>query len=370
MDDTERVCVTTKTTTTTITTQTTETKELKGIKDTHHSYQQPAARALSASGIFIPNPIKAALVGVPAKNYFVHADEVITIQSREKIPAAVQTLVDFGISSAPVIDDTGKCIGLFDMADVLDFVLKIFEETSPLGDNFMAQLEQTTRMCIEACSTIVGLSKRDKYCPVTNESPLVDAINLLDSHNVHRVPVVDVTGQITSLITQSGVLRWFAYNMERLGSISTQKVQDLMLGYKPVVMINGNEPAIEAFRLMQSRGISSVAVVDKELRLLTVVSTSDLKGVTRDPVLISRLHLPVLSYLTLLYPEGSHPPVVCSVTDTVERVMETLVSKKIHRVYLVDSNHVPVQSQQPVGVISLRDVIHALMKDDYSNFVF
>ncbi len=44
-----------------------------------------------------------------------------------------------------------------DMADVLDFVLKVFEETEPLGDNFMAQLEQTTRVSIEPCITISGI---------------------------------------------------------------------------------------------------------------------------------------------------------------------------------------------------------------------
>ncbi len=42
-------------------------------------------------------------------------------------------------------------------------------------------------------------------------------------------------------------------------------------------MINGNEPAINAFRLMSKKGISSVAIVDNEQRLVAVVSTSDLK---------------------------------------------------------------------------------------------
>ena len=37
--------------------------------------------------------------------------------------------------------------------------------------------------------------------------------------------VIDSTGQITSLITQSGVLQWFAYNMERIGPVPKQIVQ-------------------------------------------------------------------------------------------------------------------------------------------------
>eukprot|EP00026_Physarum_polycephalum_P011251 Phypoly_transcript_11458.p1 GENE.Phypoly_transcript_11458~~Phypoly_transcript_11458.p1 ORF type:complete len:357 (+),score=44.04 Phypoly_transcript_11458:55-1125(+) len=352
--------VVTKTATTTTTTTTTKTTVTA----------ESPTQTILPSGVPTTNPIKAALAGVPAKSYFLHSDEVVTLQSRTHVPEAVKTLVEYGISSAPVLDDHSKCIGLFDMADVLDFVLKVFDETAPLGDNFMAQLEQTTRMCIEPCSTLVGSSKRDKYAPVSLETPLIEAITLLDTHNLHRVPVVDATGQITSLITQSGVLQWFAFNMERLGHIPKQKVQDIQLGYKPVVMINGNEPAIDAFRLMEKRGISSVAVVDNERKLVAVVSTSDLKGVTSDPSLINRLHLPTLSYLAHLYPQGPHPPVVCSVQDSVEHVMNTMISRKVHRVYLVDSNNIPAQAQQPVGIISLRDLIHALMQEDVSQMVF
>lgn len=332
---------------------------------THPAVQAgtPPVPAITAIPLEPINPIKSALAGVPCSSYFLHADKVVTIQSREKIPAAVQTLVDFGISAAPVLDDTARCIGLFDMADVLDFVLKVFEETKPLGDNFLTQLEQNTRMCIEPCVTIAGASKRDQYHPVLEDALLIDAITLLDTHNLHRVPVIDNTEQITSLITQSGVLQWFAYNLDKLGPIIYKSVQDLFLGFQPVVMVNGNEPAIEAFQLMDKKGISSVAVVDNSLKLLTVVSTSDLKTVTKDPALISRLHLPVLSYLALLNPEGSRPPVVCAVTDTVEHVIRTLVTKKIHRVYLVDSPNLPPQNQQPVGVITLRDVIHILLQD-------
>jgi len=360
----DTVFSTTTTTTTKTTTTTIETWDSKSPQ------VQPAAQALLPSGLPTTNPIKAALAGVPAKNYFLHTDNIITLQSRTHVPEAIKTLVEYGISSAPVLDDQNKCIGLFDMADVLDFILKIFDETAPLGDNFMAQLEQTTRMCIEPCSTIVGSSKRDKYSPVSLETPLIEAITLLDTHNLHRVPVVDGTGQITSLITQSGVLQWFAYNMEGMGPIVKQQVQDIQLGFKPVAMINGNEPAIEAFRLMEKRGISSIAVVGTDLKLVAVVSTADLKGVTSDPVLINRLHLPVVSYLAMLYPQGYHVPVVCSVQDTVEHVINTMISRKIHRVYLVDSHNVPAHTQQPVGVISLRDLIHTLMQEDASRMIF
>ena len=139
------------------------------------------------------------------------------------------------------------------MTDVLDFVLKVFNETAPLGDNYMAQLEQATRMCIEPCSTIAGMllsfffyivlscfmwfflltfavggSKRDKYCPVSLETPLFDAITLLDTHNLHRVPVSTSSSlasrSISSLSTlvilsnSSSSLSYLSFNLSPLVS--------------------------------------------------------------------------------------------------------------------------------------------------------
>lgn len=78
---------------TTTTTTTTTTRTIQTFNNEKNMEAPHVPLAISA-GTPIPvpsvNPIKNSLVGVPAKNYFLHADKVVTIQSRDKIPAAVQ----------------------------------------------------------------------------------------------------------------------------------------------------------------------------------------------------------------------------------------------------------------------------------------
>lgn len=78
--------------TTTVTTTTTKTKTITKPIDSQGSVGSIAANATSPIIEEIPtgSRIKASLSGIPAHKYFLQADNVVTIQSREKIPAAVQ----------------------------------------------------------------------------------------------------------------------------------------------------------------------------------------------------------------------------------------------------------------------------------------
>lgn len=54
-------------------------------------------------------------------------------------------------------------------------------------------------------------------------------------------------------------------------------IAEINLGTKPVISVNENTPAIETFRLMDNKKISSVAVVDANGTFVGNTSASDLK---------------------------------------------------------------------------------------------
>lgn len=94
-----------------ITTTTTKTKtvttEKWEVKDAHHQHQHQHQQQYIQAGAGVPqilgvpttNAIKAALVDVPAQSYFLHADNVITLQSRTRIPEAVHVRIFFFINN-------------------------------------------------------------------------------------------------------------------------------------------------------------------------------------------------------------------------------------------------------------------------------
>jgi CBS domain-containing protein len=113
--------------------------------------------------------------------------------------------------------------------------------------------------------------------PVREGSSLYSVIELLAKHKVHRVPVIDLQGRVSNLLTQSSVLSYLAAHLDKLGSVTEQTVAELLLGHKDVITIGVNGRAIDAFKIMTDRGISAVGVVDEEGKLVGNISVRDIR---------------------------------------------------------------------------------------------
>ncbi|PNW76386.1 hypothetical protein CHLRE_11g467541v5 [Chlamydomonas reinhardtii] len=78
---------------------------------------------------------------------------------------------------------------------------------------------------------------------------------------VHRVALFDRGGAITSVISQSDIVRFLADNSDRLGELACTSMSDLGWDNKQVVSCTPDTPALDAMRLMVAAGVSSLAVV-------------------------------------------------------------------------------------------------------------
>jgi CBS domain-containing protein len=69
-------------------------------------------------------------------------------------------------------------------------------------------------------------------------------------------------------------------NMERIGSIASVKVSDLQ-GTSPVLTVQEDTKAIVAFREMANSGVSGLAVLDSNGKLVDNISLRDLKVISK-----------------------------------------------------------------------------------------
>lgn len=77
-------------------------------------------------------------------------------------------------------------------------------------------------------------------------------------------------------------------NIERVGTIGDAKVADLH-GTSPVLTVQENTKAIVAFREMATSGVSGLAVLDSNGKLVDNISLRDLKGIHPDAKIFWRL---------------------------------------------------------------------------------
>jgi CBS domain-containing protein len=107
------------------------------------------------------------------------------------------------------------------------------------------------------------------------DAPLSEAVALLEKHHVHGVPVVDATGSLAGVLSQTDLLR--ARSTEFLwANWPGLAVRHLMTS--PALTIHRSTPLADAARKMERHHVHRLVVVadDDEALPIGVVSTTDL----------------------------------------------------------------------------------------------
>ncbi len=144
-------------------------------------------------------------------------------------------------------------IGFIDMLDIVCHCMKDFNDVELQTDaDFEKLLEAHHSLTKYTCGQVAGGSGRNPYYPIDEQTSFLTAIDLLLSHRLHRLPVVDSTGQLTSLLSQSAIIFAIADNLKKF-PISHTTVAQLNLGIKNVLGVKVDQKAIEAFKIMYDK---------------------------------------------------------------------------------------------------------------------
>lgn len=181
---------------------------------------------------------------------------------------------------------------------------------------------------------------------------------------VHRVlvmPKVSFTSPTQTFLSQTDVVKYFYKNQAKfhgeLEGVCKKKllsVLDFENGSDKIVTVLDSVSALQGFRTLGVQNVSAAAIVNTAGELTGCISFSDLKGLHRNT--IPDLLLPASEYLAdrKLKALKEKSGVSCLLTDSLESVMEKVVTYGIHRVFIVDADN------KPIGVVSLSDIIRIL----------
>ena len=161
------------------------------------------------------------------------------------------------------------------------------------------------------------------------------------------------------MITQSDLVNFLFTHRSKLNA----KQQALMgtrldncglanpAGSRAVVTIKEDVSAAAAFRLLKNEKVSAVAVVNQNGEIVGNISASNIRG-TDPRLVIEALRLPVIKFLEAT--GRRFHPVTTTAIDSLESVVQKVVSARIHRVWVVNS------AQEPIGVVALSDILRVI----------
>lgn len=309
--------------------------------------------------------IKELLQGTKASAIKSARSSIIVVKSTETAYEGFKKLMENNILSAPVVDvQTNKCTGFLDMRDLVSFVVFVDDDQqSDFPSNLHDILIRGTKLLKQPSDgvTTTYLSRRNIFHPVTLNDSLWSVCEVL-AKGVHRVPVVDETGHVVNIISQSTIVNFLHSHIAQIKGELSETIQHLNFGTRPVISVKKDTPAIDTFRLMDNKKISSVSVVDDEGRFVGNTSASDLKLFVKT-LSLDLLRLPIMEYLNKIRQDSvsdiKMPTIACSSKDSLALVLSKLSSTKVHKLFVADD----VDGFKPSCVVSITDILRKITKN-------
>jgi len=103
-----------------------------------------------------------------------------------------------GVKGLPVLDESGKLVGMLSMRDILKSVHPTYMDLMNLGEfTWDGMLEETAKKVAD--KKVYTLMTRD-VTTVKEDAPLMDAVDHLIRRNVKRLPVIDKAGKVVGML--------------------------------------------------------------------------------------------------------------------------------------------------------------------------
>jgi len=159
--------------------------------------------------------------------------------------------------------------------------------------------------------------------------------------------VNDASGKAVGFLSQLDVLSFFFKNKDKLGLwVSKATIKDVR-ATKPIKTLSKDDVALLAFRELLIDEIGAAPVVDDKGKVVATLSLSDLAGIDRHNMGLLLKTVP--EFLSAVHGK-IYPTVGTEEKEALLSVIEKVVTRKIHQVWLLDDD-------KPTAAISLTNLI-------------
>lgn len=115
--------------------------------------------------------------------------DVLTARPDTPVVTAARLMVDHGISGLPVVDGTGRVVGLVSEGDLI--LRQKPRESRPWWRSFFTDPEALARQYQKVAGVTVGEVMTRSVISVASSLPIGSAALILDRHRIRRLPVIE-----------------------------------------------------------------------------------------------------------------------------------------------------------------------------------
>jgi CBS domain-containing protein len=137
----------------------------------------------------------------------------ITVRPEALLQEVIQTLAERRISGLPVVNESGKLLGVVSETDLM------WRESGVTPPAYIMLLDSVIylenpgryeRDLHKALGQTAGEIMTPDPVTITPDKPLSDAARLMHERSIHRLPVLDTAGQVVGILTRGDIVRAMA----------------------------------------------------------------------------------------------------------------------------------------------------------------
>ncbi|OJD14905.1 hypothetical protein AJ78_04790 [Emergomyces pasteurianus Ep9510] len=280
----------------------------------------------------------------------VTANDLRFVEMDTGIEEATNILID---SDFPVIlirekPEDKAAIGTFDYADLNAYLLLVVGLVQP-SEEHVPSMRELARKAREGKEIpLKDVKNLGLNVPITSLPPSANLMRAVEifGGGIHRIIVAkEDTNEVVGVFSQWRLVKFLWENGRSfpvIDQLYPRYLTDLKIGSQQVISINGDKPLSEALELMNSEGISSIAVVDNQLNVIGNISVVDVKLLTKST------SLPLLSdtcihfISVILSTRGMHegkdsfPVFHVHPQSTLAHTVAKIVATRSHRMWVTD----------------------------------
>jgi CBS domain-containing protein len=194
------------------------------------------------------------------------------------LDSVVRLLLSSVFTGVPVVDEAERPVGVITQGDL------IYKGKMPMRLGLLAASGSGRLDAVLAALAArnAGDVMTSPVIAIGQDQYVKEAVELMLNRRVKRLPVVDADGKLAGMLSRLDIFRtimhaapdWSAFKQQDIAVRNVRTVADIMR--RDAHAVAPETPVDDILRLIDSNDIQRVAVVDKECRLLGLISDRDL----------------------------------------------------------------------------------------------
>jgi len=285
--------------------------------------------------------------------------KLVVFDTQLNVKKAFFALVYNGVRAAPLWDSKKQAfIGMLTITDFIKILQKYYR--SPMEtekeDPPKIKMDELEDHKISTWREELNDYDRPIVCIDPNAS-LFEAIKLLLTHKVHRLPVIDrASGNALYILTHKRILRFLYLFITELPmpGFMEESIASLGIGtYDNIATCTPSTPLIAAINIFVERRISALPVVDKDRKVVDIYAKFDVINLAAEKT-YNNLDVTVESAMKHRK-DWFEGVATCKKSEKLAAIVERIVKAEVHRLVVVDRDN------RVEGIVSLSDILSFLV---------